>query len=202
MGQQGSGAGHTVPRVGQVPPGSDRCPRGLPGAPGRPGALVGHSLSERVSRRAGAGAGQALQLPIQTHRGFFRFRHPPPQQRAGVCTPQGSKRSGSLSSPPATVTDLASRRQGLGQQTCPLASARGESGCGSGSVLPPLYHPRHAAGWAPTAMEGQQGQGSRATLGLAQAHFQRGEHAEAETLYSAYIRQCACAASAGAPARR
>ncbi|XP_036290585.1 tetratricopeptide repeat protein 32 isoform X1 [Pipistrellus kuhlii] len=41
--------------------------------------------------------------------------------------------------------------------------------------------------------------GARATLGLAQAHFDRGEHAAAEALYSAYIRQCACAAAAGAP---
>uniref|UniRef100_A0A0D9R6P6 Tetratricopeptide repeat domain 32 n=3 Tax=Cercopithecinae TaxID=9528 RepID=A0A0D9R6P6_CHLSB len=47
------------------------------------------------------------------------------------------------------------------------------------------------------AMEGQQGQESHATLTLAQAHFNKGEYAEAETLYSAYIRQCACAASSG-----
>ncbi|XP_015421893.1 PREDICTED: tetratricopeptide repeat protein 32 isoform X1 [Myotis davidii] len=51
-------------------------------------------------------------------------------------------------------------------------------------------------------MSGPQGQGSRATLGLAQAHFEKGEYAEAEALYSAYIRQCACAASAGAPPGR
>ncbi|XP_054422447.1 tetratricopeptide repeat protein 32 [Pteronotus mesoamericanus] len=48
-------------------------------------------------------------------------------------------------------------------------------------------------------MEEQQWQDSRATLARAQAHFQKGEYTEAETLYSAYIRQCACAASAGAP---
>ncbi|XP_037007757.1 tetratricopeptide repeat protein 32 [Artibeus jamaicensis] len=48
-------------------------------------------------------------------------------------------------------------------------------------------------------MAGQQGRESRTTLARAQAHFQKGEYAEAETLYSAYIRQCACAAAAGAP---
>ncbi|KAM5142693.1 tetratricopeptide repeat protein 32 [Callospermophilus lateralis] len=47
-------------------------------------------------------------------------------------------------------------------------------------------------------MEGQQGQGSHATLALAQAHFDKGEYAEAEALYSAYIRQGACAAPEGA----
>uniref|UniRef100_A0A8D2JSX7 Tetratricopeptide repeat domain 32 n=1 Tax=Sciurus vulgaris TaxID=55149 RepID=A0A8D2JSX7_SCIVU len=47
-------------------------------------------------------------------------------------------------------------------------------------------------------MEEQQGQGSHATLALAQAHFDKGEYAEAEALYSAYIRQCACAAPVGA----
>ncbi|CAK6434883.1 unnamed protein product [Pipistrellus nathusii] len=46
---------------------------------------------------------------------------------------------------------------------------------------------------------GPPGPGARATLRLAQAHFASGEHAEAEALYSAYIRQCACAAAAGAP---
>ncbi|XP_017704491.1 PREDICTED: tetratricopeptide repeat protein 32 [Rhinopithecus bieti] len=46
-------------------------------------------------------------------------------------------------------------------------------------------------------MEGQQGQESRATLTLAQTHFNKGQYAEAETLYSAYIRQCGCAASSG-----
>uniref|UniRef100_A0A667GAS3 Tetratricopeptide repeat domain 32 n=1 Tax=Lynx canadensis TaxID=61383 RepID=A0A667GAS3_LYNCA len=44
-------------------------------------------------------------------------------------------------------------------------------------------------------MDGQQGQPSQASLALAQAHFNKGEYAEAETLYSAYIRQCACAGS-------
>ncbi|XP_006191450.1 tetratricopeptide repeat protein 32 [Vicugna pacos] len=47
-------------------------------------------------------------------------------------------------------------------------------------------------------MEGQQGQESHATLAIAQAHFEKGEYAEAEELYSAYIHQCACAASVGA----
>ncbi|XP_005400395.1 PREDICTED: tetratricopeptide repeat protein 32 [Chinchilla lanigera] len=46
-------------------------------------------------------------------------------------------------------------------------------------------------------MEGQQGQESQATLAVAQAHFEKGDYTEAEALYSAYIRQCACAASAG-----
>ncbi|XP_003935278.1 tetratricopeptide repeat protein 32 [Saimiri boliviensis] len=46
-------------------------------------------------------------------------------------------------------------------------------------------------------MEGQQGQESHATLALAQAHFNKGEYAEAESLYSAYIRQCACVSSSG-----
>ncbi|XP_029088675.1 tetratricopeptide repeat protein 32 isoform X2 [Monodon monoceros] len=46
-------------------------------------------------------------------------------------------------------------------------------------------------------MEGQQGQEKLATLALAQAHFQKGEYAEAEALYSAYVRQYACAASEG-----
>lgn len=50
----------------------------------------------------------------------------------------------------------------------------------------------------PTAMEGKQGQESHTTLALAQAHFKKGEYAEAEALYSAYIRQCACAAPKGA----
>lgn len=48
-------------------------------------------------------------------------------------------------------------------------------------------------------MAGQQGRETCTTLARAQAHFQKGEYAEAETLYSAYIHQCACAASAGAP---
>ncbi|KAB0379990.1 tetratricopeptide repeat protein 32 [Muntiacus reevesi] len=47
-------------------------------------------------------------------------------------------------------------------------------------------------------MDGQQGQESPAALALAQAHFKKGEYAEAEALYSAYIRHCACAASEGA----
>uniref|UniRef100_A0AC11C0J1 Tetratricopeptide repeat domain 32 n=1 Tax=Ovis aries TaxID=9940 RepID=A0AC11C0J1_SHEEP len=47
-------------------------------------------------------------------------------------------------------------------------------------------------------MDGQQGQESPAVLALAQAHFKKGEYAEAEALYSAYIRQCAGAASEGA----
>ncbi|KAF7471692.1 tetratricopeptide repeat protein 32 [Marmota monax] len=47
-------------------------------------------------------------------------------------------------------------------------------------------------------MEGHQGQGSHATLALAQAHFDKGEYAEAEALYSAYIRQGAGAAPVGA----
>ncbi|KAF3826377.1 tetratricopeptide repeat protein 32 isoform X1 [Mirounga angustirostris] len=47
-------------------------------------------------------------------------------------------------------------------------------------------------------MDGQQGQQSHATFALAQAHFKKGEYAEAEALYSAYIRQCACAGSVGA----
>uniref|UniRef100_A0A8C9PBR9 Tetratricopeptide repeat domain 32 n=1 Tax=Spermophilus dauricus TaxID=99837 RepID=A0A8C9PBR9_SPEDA len=46
-------------------------------------------------------------------------------------------------------------------------------------------------------MEGHQGQGSHATLALAQAHFDKGEYAEAEALYSAYISQGACAAPIG-----
>ncbi|XP_007107246.1 tetratricopeptide repeat protein 32 [Physeter macrocephalus] len=46
-------------------------------------------------------------------------------------------------------------------------------------------------------MEEQQGQENLATLALAQAHFQKGEYAEAETLYSAYVQQYACAASEG-----
>ncbi|XP_019610562.2 tetratricopeptide repeat protein 32 [Rhinolophus sinicus] len=50
-------------------------------------------------------------------------------------------------------------------------------------------------------MEGQQEQETHATLARAQAHFKKGDYAEAEALYSAYIRQCACAAPAGgAPA--
>lgn len=48
-------------------------------------------------------------------------------------------------------------------------------------------------------MEGPQGQDNPATLERAQAHFQQGNYAEAEELFSAYIRQCACAVSAGAP---
>ncbi|XP_001503429.1 tetratricopeptide repeat protein 32 [Equus asinus] len=47
-------------------------------------------------------------------------------------------------------------------------------------------------------MEGQQGQQSHATLALAQAHFEKGEYAEAEALYSAYIRRCLSAGSVGA----
>ncbi|KAM8776423.1 tetratricopeptide repeat protein 32 [Rhynchonycteris naso] len=44
-------------------------------------------------------------------------------------------------------------------------------------------------------MERRQVQDSHATLAFAEAHFKKGEYAEAETLYSAYIRQCAGAAS-------
>lgn len=51
---------------------------------------------------------------------------------------------------------------------------------------------------SPIAMEGKQGQESHATLALAQAHFKKGEYTEAEALYSAFIRQCACAVPAGA----
>ncbi|XP_077885748.1 tetratricopeptide repeat protein 32 isoform X1 [Ictidomys tridecemlineatus] len=47
-------------------------------------------------------------------------------------------------------------------------------------------------------MEGHQGQGSHDTLALAQAHLDKGEYAEAEALYSAYIRQGAGAAPVGA----
>ncbi|KAK2492363.1 hypothetical protein MC885_014631 [Smutsia gigantea] len=47
-------------------------------------------------------------------------------------------------------------------------------------------------------MEGQEGQQSHAALTLAQDYFKKGEYAEAEGLYSAYIRQCVCATSAGA----
>lgn len=47
-------------------------------------------------------------------------------------------------------------------------------------------------------MEGQQAREAQATLALAHAHFQRGDHAGAEALYSAYIRQRACAGRAGA----
>ncbi|XP_008571458.1 PREDICTED: tetratricopeptide repeat protein 32 [Galeopterus variegatus] len=46
-------------------------------------------------------------------------------------------------------------------------------------------------------MEGQQGQEGHTTLAVAQAHFKKGEYAAAEGLYTAYIRQCACAAAAG-----
>ncbi|EHB02374.1 Tetratricopeptide repeat protein 32 [Heterocephalus glaber] len=47
-------------------------------------------------------------------------------------------------------------------------------------------------------MERQQGQESQAALAVAQAHFEKGEFAEAEARYSAYIRQCAHAAAVGA----
>lgn len=47
-------------------------------------------------------------------------------------------------------------------------------------------------------MEEQQGRDAHTTLALAQAHFEKGSYAEAEALYTAYIRQCACAAPAGA----
>lgn len=47
-------------------------------------------------------------------------------------------------------------------------------------------------------MEGQRRQEGHATVVLAQAHFERGEYAEAEALYSTYIRQCACAAAGDA----
>ncbi|KAI5938715.1 tetratricopeptide repeat protein 32 [Manis javanica] len=47
-------------------------------------------------------------------------------------------------------------------------------------------------------MEGQQGQQSHATLTLAHDYFKKCEYVEAEALYSAYIRQCVCATSAGA----
>nr|XP_055183374.1 tetratricopeptide repeat protein 32 isoform X2 [Nyctereutes procyonoides] len=46
-------------------------------------------------------------------------------------------------------------------------------------------------------MDARQGRQNHAALTLAQAHFQKGEYAEAEELYSAYIGQCACAGSAG-----
>ncbi|XP_004696109.1 tetratricopeptide repeat protein 32 [Echinops telfairi] len=38
-------------------------------------------------------------------------------------------------------------------------------------------------------MDGQRGLGGQATLPLAHAHFEKGEYAEAEALYSAYICQ-------------
>ncbi|XP_004582672.2 tetratricopeptide repeat protein 32 [Ochotona princeps] len=47
-------------------------------------------------------------------------------------------------------------------------------------------------------MEGQPEPESRAAVALAQAHFDKGEYAEAEALYSAYIGQCACAGPGGA----
>lgn len=47
-------------------------------------------------------------------------------------------------------------------------------------------------------MDRQPGQQSHATLALAQAHFEKDDYAEAEALYSAFIRQCACAGSGGA----
>ncbi|XP_003473199.1 tetratricopeptide repeat protein 32 [Cavia porcellus] len=49
-------------------------------------------------------------------------------------------------------------------------------------------------------MAGQEGQEGQAILAAAQAHFEKGEYAEAEALYSAYILQCACAASVGGAA--
>ncbi|KAM4867810.1 tetratricopeptide repeat protein 32 [Thomomys bottae] len=45
-------------------------------------------------------------------------------------------------------------------------------------------------------MAGRPEHGARTALSLAQAHFDRGEFTEAEALYSAYILQCAPAASA------
>ncbi|XP_037384366.1 tetratricopeptide repeat protein 32 [Talpa occidentalis] len=48
-------------------------------------------------------------------------------------------------------------------------------------------------------MDGPQGPEGRATLARAQARFQQGDYAAAEALFSAYIRQCACAAAAGGP---
>nr|XP_012805393.2 tetratricopeptide repeat protein 32 [Jaculus jaculus] len=50
-------------------------------------------------------------------------------------------------------------------------------------------------------MEGRQEQERQKTLALAQARFQKGEYIEAEALYSAYIRQCACAAAVGTSPR-
>ncbi|KAM9635515.1 tetratricopeptide repeat protein 32 isoform 1-T1 [Trichechus inunguis] len=47
-------------------------------------------------------------------------------------------------------------------------------------------------------MERQQGQVSQATLPLAQAHFEKGQYAKAEALYSAFIRHCGWTASARA----
>ncbi|XP_074051102.1 tetratricopeptide repeat protein 32 [Macrotis lagotis] len=53
-------------------------------------------------------------------------------------------------------------------------------------------------------MEGPRPRDGDGPLAEAHARFHRGEHAEAEALYSAYIRQCACAdggASAAPPGR-
>lgn len=71
--------------------------------------------------------------------------------------------------------------------------------CGAASEINPRSPPNATP---PTAMEGQQGRETHAALALAQAHFNKGEYAEAEELYSAYIRQCACAASSGAASAR
>ncbi|XP_006835324.1 PREDICTED: tetratricopeptide repeat protein 32 [Chrysochloris asiatica] len=46
-------------------------------------------------------------------------------------------------------------------------------------------------------MKGQQRLVNHATLPLADAHFKKGEYAEAEALYSAFICQCDCATSVG-----
>ncbi|XP_020823125.1 tetratricopeptide repeat protein 32 [Phascolarctos cinereus] len=43
-------------------------------------------------------------------------------------------------------------------------------------------------------MDGQPPRGGDGPLAEAHAHFRSGEHDEAEALYSAYIRQCVCAA--------
>ncbi|XP_006880719.1 PREDICTED: tetratricopeptide repeat protein 32 [Elephantulus edwardii] len=47
-------------------------------------------------------------------------------------------------------------------------------------------------------MRGQQAQVSQEPLSLAHAHFQKGEYAEAEALYSLFICRCGRADSAGA----
>ncbi|KAM5250044.1 tetratricopeptide repeat protein 32 isoform 1-T1 [Hipposideros larvatus] len=49
-------------------------------------------------------------------------------------------------------------------------------------------------------MQGQQAQETQTALALAQAHFNKGDYPGAEALYSAYIRQCACAGPSGAAA--
>ncbi|XP_068959110.1 tetratricopeptide repeat protein 32 isoform X5 [Petaurus breviceps papuanus] len=78
----------------------------------------------------------------------------------------------------------------------PVGSAlkyREKNGAIPSGRAPARPRPRPQERKSLAAMDGPPPRGSDGPLAEAHAHFRRGEHHEAEALYSAYIRQCACA---------